>query len=216
MTGPKKKRHVARSPEDLAAKKNLILDAAMRLVIDKGYAKTTISGVAVEAGIGRGTVYWHFDSKDEMFYALMLREVLVVTEGMEALIDPSSPALQTLDGLIRMTFAYYQQAGQLFQAMVSVIGGAGEELRLQLVDLGREMYRKYNGVLAELLERGKAEGDIRPDLDSETTAAAITVLLDAMYLQVGLGLVPNDEDRLTAAITQLIHHGTAPSGGTHA
>ena len=216
MTGPNKKRHVARSAEDLAAKKDLILDAAMALVIDKGYAKATISGVAKQAGIGRGTVYWHFDSKDELFYALTLREIENVTAGMEALVDDSMPAIQTIDGLIQMTYAYYQEAGPMFQAMVSIIAGAGDELRRRLVAMGAEMYGKYNKVLADLLERGKAEGDIRPDLDSEITAAAITILFDAMYLQVGLGLVPNDADRLTAAVTNLIHHGTLIPGADHA
>jgi AcrR family transcriptional regulator len=216
MTGPKKKRRVARSPEDLAAKKDLILDAAMSLLVDKGYTKTTISDVAQTAGIGRGTVYWHFASKDDLFFALIAREIETMVAGMDTLVEPVGPALDTIDGLIRMAFEYYQQAGPFFQAMLSIIGGAGEELEQRMVALAAELYGKYNRVLADLLDQGKAEGAVHPDLDSEITAAAITVLLDAMYLQVGMGLIPNDADRLTAAITHLIHHGTTTLGADHA
>jgi hypothetical protein len=115
-----------------------------------------------------------------------------------------------------MTFEYYQEAGPFFHALLSMLGGAGEELGHRMMALGAEMYGQFNGAIAQLLERGKVEGVVRPDLDSETTAAAITVLLDAMYLQVALGLVPNDADRLTAAVTHLIHHGTSTPGADHA
>lgn len=216
MTGPKKKRQVARSPEALAAKKDLILDAAMSLLNEKGYSKTTMSAVARTAGIGRGTVYWHFESKDDLFFAVITREIESVEEGMRALLQHSGPALEAVDGLIRMTFEYYQEAGPFFHALLTMLGGAGEELSHRMMALASEMYGEFNGALAQLLEQGKTEGVVRPDLDSETTAAAITVLLDAMYLQVGLGLVPNDADRLTAAVTNLIHHGTLIPGADHA
>ena len=45
----------------------LILDATLRLITAKGYAKTTMSDIATAANVGRGTVYWHFPSKDELF-----------------------------------------------------------------------------------------------------------------------------------------------------
>ena len=216
MTGPKKKRHVARSPEDLAAKRDLILDAAMSLLTEKGYTKTTMSDVARTAGIGRGTVYWHFESKDDLFFALISRELETMTEAMGDLFLAPGPALETVDVLVRASFVYYQEAGPLFQALLSILGGAGEALERRMLALMTEMYGEFNTALTDLLERGKMEGDVRADLDSEVTAAAITVLLDAMYLQVGFGLVPNDPDRLTAAITNLIHHGAVPPGADHA
>ena len=216
MTGPKKKRQVARSPEDLAAKKDLILDAAMSLLNEKGYTKTTMSDVARMAGIGRGTVYWHFDSKDDLFFAVITREIETIEAALEGLSGPGLPALETIDGMVRMSFVYYQQAGPLFHAMLSLLSGASEDLSHRMVGLASDLYGRFNGLLADLLEQGKAEGDIHADLDSEVTAAAITVLLDAMYLQVGLGLIPNDADRLTAAVTHLIHHGTTPTGADHA
>ncbi len=210
------KRKVARSPEDLAKKRNLILDAAMTLLMEKGYTRTTMSDVASEAGIGRGTVYWHFPSKDDLFFALIAREVEVIEMAFEPMASSPGPALPAIDGLIAASFAYYQDAAPLTQALMSIIGGAGEEMEKRLLALMATMYGKYNQIVADLLERGKAEGTVRPDLDSQVTAAAIVVMIDAMFFQVTFGLVPNKADRLTAAITSLLHHGCVQPGASDA
>ena len=91
MTG-RKKRHVARSVEDKAKKRDLILDAAMRLLSGRGYTKTTMSDVAAEAAVGRGTIYWHFSSKDDLFYCLLEREVGKFDVGFASVMDVEAPA----------------------------------------------------------------------------------------------------------------------------
>lgn len=48
-----------------------ILAAAKKAFAAKGYHATKISDVAVKAGISYGSVYWYFESKDELFHALM-------------------------------------------------------------------------------------------------------------------------------------------------
>lgn len=53
-----------------------ILDAAEALIIQYGYDKTTMSDIAAEAGVSRGIVYLHFDSKDSLFEALIRRQML--------------------------------------------------------------------------------------------------------------------------------------------
>ncbi|MGB7338250.1 MAG: helix-turn-helix domain-containing protein [Phototrophicaceae bacterium] len=51
-----------------------ILDAAADLIAHYGYDKTTVSDIAREAGISKGAIYLHFDSKDTLFEALLIRE----------------------------------------------------------------------------------------------------------------------------------------------
>lgn len=51
-----------------------ILDVATDLIAHYGYDKTTVSDIAREAGISKGAIYLHFDSKDTLFEALIIRE----------------------------------------------------------------------------------------------------------------------------------------------
>ncbi|GAG16406.1 unnamed protein product, partial [marine sediment metagenome] len=49
-----------------------ILEAALEVFSRKGYHVTNVSDVAAQAGVSQGTIYWYFDSKDELFQAALL------------------------------------------------------------------------------------------------------------------------------------------------
>ncbi len=207
MTGTKKKRQVARSPEALAAKKDLILDAALKLVAELGYARTSMTRIAREAGIGRGTVYWHFESKDDLFIGLFQRELDRFTQGMPALLEADLPPADKLEALIAGFFHTYEEVPSLTQAFVAVFAGVGDETRDRFMAMASDLYGQFNGLLTDMLEEGKDRGQVRPDLDSPIAAAAMVALLDAMYLQVAFGQVDNDPTRLAASIVDLLGRG---------
>jgi len=207
MTGSKKKRQVARSPEALAAKKDLILDAAMKLVAELGYARTSMTRIAREAGIGRGTVYWHFESKDELFVGLFQRELDRFTQEMPALLEADLPPADKLEAMVAGFFQTYEQAPSLTQAFLAVFTGVDVEMRSRFVAMAVDLYAQFNGLITDLLEDGKDRGQVRPDLDSPIAAAAIVALLDAMYLQVAFGQVDNDPVRLATSILDLLGRG---------
>ncbi len=62
--------------EQKRTKRDLILDAAFDLFIKNGYENTKISEVAEKAGIGKGTVYEYFKSKDALFYEILKSKIL--------------------------------------------------------------------------------------------------------------------------------------------
>jgi AcrR family transcriptional regulator len=51
--------------------RQVILDAAYRLIIDQGYAATSMRQIAESAGLALGSIYNHFSSKDEVFRAII-------------------------------------------------------------------------------------------------------------------------------------------------
>lgn len=77
------------------AREQRILDAAAELIIHYGYDKTTVSDIAAAAGVSKGTIYLHFESKDELFEALLFREMWRYGEAWLAAVevDPQGGAL---------------------------------------------------------------------------------------------------------------------------
>ena len=59
----------AKVPKEIRRKE--ILDAAMRCFVKKGYHASTIDDISREAGFTKGGIYWHFESKREIFMAIM-------------------------------------------------------------------------------------------------------------------------------------------------
>ena len=82
------------------ARAQRILDAASALIMRYGYRKTTIDDIAREAGVGKGTLYLHWKSRDELFAALIMREKIAMAEDIQRRIA-SDPAGASLRGLLK-------------------------------------------------------------------------------------------------------------------
>jgi AcrR family transcriptional regulator len=65
------RRRRAVTDEDKSQRRDEIMAAAKKVFARKGFHATTIADIAKKAGLAYGSVYWYFDSKDELFHALM-------------------------------------------------------------------------------------------------------------------------------------------------
>jgi AcrR family transcriptional regulator len=65
------RRRRAVSAEDKSQRRDEIMAAAKEVFARKGFHDTTIADIAKQAGLAYGSIYWYFDSKDELFHALM-------------------------------------------------------------------------------------------------------------------------------------------------
>jgi AcrR family transcriptional regulator len=80
-----------------------IMDAASELLLRWGYKRVTIDDVAEHAGIGKGTIYLHYRTREELFYSVIMREQANATaELIEALRKDPREAL--LHRLVRLKF----------------------------------------------------------------------------------------------------------------
>jgi len=66
----------------------LLLAAARRVFLERGYYAATLDQIADEAGFSKGAVYWHFTGKDDLFFSLVderldrpVREAIAVLES---------------------------------------------------------------------------------------------------------------------------------------
>ena len=60
-------------PAALTAKREQILQAALTRFASQGYHHTTVDDIAREAGLSKGSIYVHFDSKKELFLSAFIR-----------------------------------------------------------------------------------------------------------------------------------------------
>lgn len=81
--------------KDASERRNEILDAAGELFMSQGYDSTSTNQIMDKVGIARGTLYYHFKSKEEIMNALIERYILEIAEGARAIAnDKSIPALE--------------------------------------------------------------------------------------------------------------------------
>jgi AcrR family transcriptional regulator len=174
-----------------------IIDAVLGLLAEGTTVEAlSMEAVATRAGVGKATIYRRFADKDE----LVLAAVAVIKQ------PPPEPAgksvREDLVGLARHVGKIREGlAGQIMPCMVPELQRPGRlrDLYLQLVEERREITRN-------VLRRGIATGELRPDTDVEL----VTVLLSAPNMMSTLGFVPRlDVDELAERTVDTILRGIA-------
>ena len=151
--------------------RDAILDAAERLLARYGYKKTTIDDLAREAGIGKGTVYLHFPSKDEVALCTIDRIVDRLLDRLRALARSEEPVTDRLRHMLltRVLFRF-DSVHDYSQSLDDLL----EALRPAYLARRQGYFDAEAEVLAGVLEEGRAAGVFRFD---DPFVAAHTLLL---------------------------------------
>lgn len=158
-------------PVDPAERADRILDAAARLLLRYGHDRTTISDIAREAGIAKGSVYAHWRSRDRLFLALMRREqVVLLAELRDRIHATERPA--DLELLLAESVRAYQRS-----PLVTAVLTRDMEILGSLARAAAEEGTPSGGVV-ELVATLRENGLVRTD---RTLPEQVTVL-SAMFL----------------------------------
>ncbi len=165
-------------------KRSHIIQGAARVLARKGYNRTVMADIAEEAGIGKGTLYEYFSSKEELFFAVFewfVHEVATTDVGISALGMPASRKLAALSESLMKTLGdneeLYALVMEFWSATVSL------PLRDRLKQAFREAYREFRALVGSLIREGIGQGEFRPDVDVEAVASALVATWDALPLQ---------------------------------
>lgn len=80
-----------RTKEDAQKTRELLIEAAERIFYEKGVSRTSLNDIALEAGVTRGAIYWHFKNKHDVFEAIMERLQTPLELLHEAVENPNEP-----------------------------------------------------------------------------------------------------------------------------
>ena len=159
------------SSNDTASRRERILDAAMRRFAGSGYRGTRVEDIAAEVGVGKGTVFLDFGSKEGLFVEAFKRAV----SSLPAWLDAPSEVVD--QGFWHVLDWWLQRAEELVASdpvpnRVALIGrhDAGLEIRRPI---DRYMRSEDPYGTLEFVEFGVERGELRDDVDAEMLASAL-------------------------------------------
>ncbi|MGW5702703.1 TetR/AcrR family transcriptional regulator [Amycolatopsis japonica] len=159
---------MAERPDRTAGRADRILDAAGVLLSRLGYRKVTIDDIASQAGIGKGTIYLHWPTKEILFHALLLRESLHAAENLlERLAE--DPAEVVPHRFQRAAFLYTQRNPLLGALITGNTELLGRLKKHPLQDQDAVVTERY---LKTMTDRGFLRDDI-PNLLFSLRASAL-------------------------------------------
>jgi AcrR family transcriptional regulator len=158
-------------------REEMLISTAARSFYERGYDATTLQIVADELGLLKGSLYYYIRSKDDLLYAVIMRQhrsAMALIERCKAL--DASPRERLLEFV-----GDYARSLDEDHVFVSVylreINRLGGERRQTIV----EERRAYVQWVVDVLREGQAAGEFRADLDPEIAAQGILGMLNSAY-----------------------------------
>lgn len=171
-----------------------ILNAAHHLFITKGIQATSVEDILTEVGIAKGTLYYHFSSKDDILRSLVERTTARVSAQARAVADSPMPAIPKF--LAVMAAARAEDSEIALAAELHTTGH--DEFHLMSI-LGT--IRALTPILVGVVEEGIAEGSFTTDHPREV----IEIILTAAGMLLDTGIFIGEEDQIPRRTAGLIH-----------
>jgi AcrR family transcriptional regulator len=146
-----------------------LLRAAQELIEEGGYAAASVAQVAERAGVAAGTLYRHFESKEDLFVEVFRAVCSGEERAMRAAAASMPEDASAVDRLEEVLAKFAERALRNPRLAWALIAEPVDPL----VDAERLAYRsRYAEVIAEQLRAGIATGEL-PEQDVDLTAAAL-------------------------------------------
>lgn len=157
--------------DDNGPTRRRILEAAVRLFTLHGYHATGIADIQKEAQVKRGSLYFHFASKEAL--AAEVLSAFFDSVGVALAQELSGPIPSPLDSLFSVFAAIRDQSirdgfrgGCLLGNFASELAADSEPARLRI----RGYFERLIAAVAVFLEKAQSAGEMRPDLDPRAAA----------------------------------------------
>jgi len=191
--------------ESKTQKRRRIFEAAFKVFGQSGFERAKVEDIAKEAGIGKGTLYEYFASKQELFreMAFYLWEYYI-EQGRAAALRHESFQDRILAILEYQAHTLRDNYGALSVLMSSQLW-EDDEWSAKLWSY----QAAYRNLLVQLVEEGVASGELRGDIDA---AVAARLIVSISYASTGMIICSGEKDPMEgddgrALLVDLLFHG---------
>jgi AcrR family transcriptional regulator len=174
-TAPRWQRRPEARPEE-------ILDAALEVFGEHGFAHAKLEDVARRAGVSKGTLYLYFDSKETLFHEMVQAKAVAAVRESEAFVEAfQGSSRDLLVELMKRKYAVLrdQQLSRISKLVQSETQRFPELAQLYV----REVILPARRIVERVLERGIAAGEFRPTSHGFATRGLPMLLIQATQTQ---------------------------------
>jgi AcrR family transcriptional regulator len=171
---------VQQSPRSVRtqAKRDRIVESAMRQFAERGYQGAKVEDIAIELGIAKGSIFQHFGSKSGLFLHAYKRAVLTLPAWLDA------PDAVRSEGFFATVRFWLERTEHLIKEdwipnRVVLIGNYGTDLTLKR-DINRWLVSEDPYGTLEFVEWGQQREEVRADVDLEIIVSMVDWLSNSL------------------------------------
>lgn len=187
-------------------KRDEILEAAVRLFSTYGYHKTTMDQIAREAEVAKGTLYWHFSSKKDLFLGMVQADLERYFLFLEKLRDDQEKTSQEkVETLMNQRFTPFNERQSIMKEVMSHQESIDKEFKKKMF----EIRQKHLDLLEDIFTQGIENDEF---VISDPCIAAVAFMGMNVAISAHRGLIPKEKQaQMTQVLKDLIFHGILKS-----
>jgi AcrR family transcriptional regulator len=185
-----------------------IMQAALACFARKGYNNTTMDDIAAESGLSKGTLYWYFKSKDDLFTAALMSVFVNVGQEAVAALEQYSTAADKLRAMVQAAVNFSKVIEGFFSLFLEF--WASSPRREEAGQLWVNLLTEYKDVVVEIIEQGVRNGEFK-SVETEQLVWAIMAAYDGLAAYIML--IPDmDLERVSQVFIETLLGGLAADG----
>ncbi|MCK0470068.1 TetR/AcrR family transcriptional regulator [Halalkalibacter sp. APA_J-10(15)] len=157
-------------------KREQILKAAFHVFLRDGYERATMQEVAEVAGVGKGTTYEYFSSKEALLFEVVQKGFGYFLEQLLDAIEQPGTVREKVERLFLCNLNFFQQEVKFRDFMLNDFGKMPDELHKWLL----EKHGMFIGELAKVIREGQQSGEVGP-VHPEIVASTLIHSLKMIY-----------------------------------
>ena len=181
------------------ATKAAIMESAITLFGERGYESTSVSALAKAAGIGKGTIYSYFASKNEILLAFCEEELAFIHDEIREKLDPNAPLAEKMLLVLMSEFRFVTKNKEFGRTLLREMTFPKEIT----IEKSRMIEERFLDLFVGIFKEGQARGQLRRDIELIVTGghfyALYLMALSAWYS----GRLHTEED-VTESLALLI------------
>jgi AcrR family transcriptional regulator len=183
-----------------------ILDASLKLFSEKGFARTSVRDIAQAAGITDAAIYYHFDSKRDLFEALIeergFTAALETLERAEITIGPREALPALAVGALEFIYANRDLMKVLMVEAMAEDPVAAEEYRM----LRERWQRAEVRILRQYAERGQVRTEAIDNLASQLIVTVLGAFGDYLMMPTAVAAPDQPPRELVGQVEVAMQH----------
>ncbi len=151
-------------------KKDALIQAAEKLFEYFGYKKTSISDITNEAGLGKGTFYYYFNSKEDILLEIVREQSDYIHQKITEAVEAGQNTKERIFALLVKPFDYINEKGKLYMTLLA------EEpnfFMIKVREFKERNLEKTRQKIMDIFSKGIEQGEIRKDVNIERVSDLI-------------------------------------------
>lgn len=133
-----------------------ILDCAEKIFAQKGYHSTSINEIAEQAEFATGSIYKYFNNKENLYFNLLYRKMLVVLTILDECISEKLVTKDTIRNFITKELAFFRSNADFFRLISKTFKGENIFIEAEMNSRMQELHFEYIDKLSSLFQNDNA------------------------------------------------------------